>query len=104
MTATTAIETNRVGSINVKSHYTPGHSGFSAVNLLAAGVHGFLPPLEQPAAASSPQPVSRGLGPIDDKRAATRARAASGKADVLATLWVGVPFATVFLLGCLTLA
>ncbi len=106
MTATTAMEMNRVGSHIAKSRYTPRQAGFSAVNLLAAGVHGFLPPLEPSAAVGSPQSLGRGLGPIESKLAAGMGRliSASGREDSLATLWIGVPFAAVFLLGCLTLA
>lgn len=100
------MEMNRVGSHSAKSRYAPGQAGFSAVNLLAAGVHGFLPPSEPFAAAGSPQSPGRGLGPIETKLAAGMRRllAASGRADCLATLWIGAPFTAIFVLACLTLA
>lgn len=86
---------------------SPGQSGFSAVNLLAAGVHGLLPPLGRPVEpASPPSPATGGLGRIEAKLAAPmgRVRVALSKVDSVATLWITVPFAALFALGCLTLA
>jgi hypothetical protein len=105
MTATTAIGMNRAGSAIANARHAARHGGFSAVNLLAAGVHGFLPPADSAAIGSRPS-ASRGLGRIEEKLAAGLGHICSAfsKADSFATLWITVPFAALVALGCLTLA
>jgi hypothetical protein len=104
MTATTTIGMNRASSARNNARHSPGH-GFSGVNLLAAGVHGFLPPADSAAIGSRPS-GSSGLGRIEEKVAAGLGRICSAfsKADSFATLWITVPFAALFALGCFTLA
>jgi len=105
MTVTTSIGMDRDGSTMVVSQQGPRSNGLSAFNILAAGMHGFLPP-QQSAASGSTHPQVRGLDRIEGKRTAgnRRSGAAFGKADALATLWISVPFVAMFVLGCLTLA
>jgi hypothetical protein len=88
--------------------------GLSAFDILAGGVHGFF---AVPAAREDATPQDtgdrRGLDGIERKTALSRlGRAAAGEAGSLATdsvatgsaatVWISVPFAVVFVLGCLT--
>jgi hypothetical protein len=104
MISTTGIGMNAGGSARPEKRPAPRPEGFSSVNILAGGVHGILaPPQSSPGA---PVARSRGLGRIEDKRDTRKGRVyvTFGGADSLAVLWISVPFAAVFVLGCLTLA
>jgi hypothetical protein len=102
MIATPSIGRNRAGSAGPENRHAPRPEGFSPVNILAGGVHGILPPQF----AGAPGSRSRGLGRIEDKRSAPKGRVyvTFGGVDSLAALWISVPFAAVFVLGCMTLA
>jgi hypothetical protein len=102
MISTTDIGTNAGGSERPEKRLVPRPEGFSPVNILAGGVHGILaPPQSSPGA-----PGARGRDRIEDKRGNRKSRVyvTFGGADSLAVLWISVPFAAVFALGCLTLA
>lgn len=92
------------GSARPEKRPAPRPEAFSPVNILASGVHGILAPPQSPPGA--PGGRGRGLGRIEAKRDTRKSRVyvTFGGVDSLAVLWISVPFAAVFVLGCLTLA
>jgi hypothetical protein len=65
-------------------------------------VHGFFPATTAPQAAGAGG--FRGLDRIERKETGRRMdRAAIGNTSLAASAWIAVPFAVVFVLGCLTL-
>jgi hypothetical protein len=79
--------------------------GLPAFDTIAGGVPGLVPdPRVRTLSDTRIDAGIRGLDSIERKAAGRWAsRPKTGKVNSLAPLWVSVPFAVVFVLGCLTL-
>jgi hypothetical protein len=79
--------------------------GLPAFDIFTGDTHGVFPgPRVRKASGKPGADDDRGLDRIERKAARHYAsRRASGKVNSLAAVWVSVPFAVVFVLGCLTL-
>ena len=96
---------NRAGRAKTQARAATWPDGLSGFDILAGGVHGFFPAAPAPQAAGPGGGTGvRGLDRIERKETMRRiGRATIGTASLAATVWIGVPFALVFVLGCLTL-
>jgi hypothetical protein len=89
--------------IQARAAARPG--GLSAFDIFGTGARGFLTAPRLRPVSDVPAAAMRGLERVEGKAARLRrSRAVLGTADRFAAVWVGVPFAVVFVLGCLTLA
>jgi hypothetical protein len=96
---------NQAVSPMTQDRAAPRPYGLSGFDILAWGGHGFFPGPRVRKASGTPVAAGvRGLDRIERKAAGHWAsRTAAANADSLATVWISVPFAVVFVLGCLTL-